>query len=117
MSPKSPYYAVIFSSIRTTEADHLYASTAKDIFSLAAKQPGYLGYETARDSTRHGITVIYWDSLENIKRWKTDAEHLVVQKMGRDIFYKEYHVRIAKVEREYRWSKRNSRESDKRNLI
>jgi heme-degrading monooxygenase HmoA len=115
MYPNPPYYAVIFSSIRTTEADDLYASTAEDIFSLAAKQPGYLGHDTARDSTRHGITVTYWDSVENIKRWKTHAEHLVVQKMGTDMFYEEYHVRVAKIEREYRWSKPNSRETDKTN--
>ena len=115
MSPHPPYYAVIFSSIRSNDADDLYASTAEAIFSLAAKQPGYLGYDTARDSTRQGITVTYWDSLENIKRWKTNAEHLVVQKMGRDMFYEEYHVRIARVEREYRWSKPNSREIERTN--
>ena len=75
------------------------------MFDLASKQPGYLGADSARDSSRQGITVTYWDSLDNIKRWKTHAEHLMVQKMGRDVFYEEYHVRVAKVEREYHWAK------------
>src|SRR5271169_2640661 len=115
MSPKPPYYAVIFTSRRTTEENDLYGSTSEDMFALASKQPGYLGYETTRDSSRQGITVTYWDSLENIKLWKMNAEHVVVQKMGRDIFYEEYHVRVAKVEREYRWTRPSSRENEKTN--
>ena len=113
MSPTPPYYAAIFSSVRTAEVDDLYASTAADMFSLAVKQPGFLDAESVEDSARHGITVTYWDSLENIKRWKTNAEHLVVQKMGRDKFYEEYHIRIAKVEREYSWTRPTSGEDDK----
>jgi hypothetical protein len=41
-----------------------------------------------------------------------NADHVVVQKMGRDKFYEEYHVRVAKVEREYRWTKPNSQGVD-----
>jgi heme-degrading monooxygenase HmoA len=105
MSPKTPYYAVIFSSRRNNDAEELYTTTSQNMFTLAAKQPGYLGAESARDSSGQGITVTYWDSLDNIKRWKTHAEHLIVQKLGRDVFYEEYHVKVAKVEREYRWTK------------
>jgi heme-degrading monooxygenase HmoA len=102
--PKPPYYAVIFSSKRTADDNDLYAERSEAISCLAAIQPGYLGFESARDSTRHGITVSYWDSLENIKKWKINMEHLVVQKMGKELFYEEYHVRVAKVEREYHWT-------------
>jgi heme-degrading monooxygenase HmoA len=106
MSPKPPYYAVIFSSRRNADADEVYATTSQDMFTLASHQPGYLGHESARDSeSRQGITVTYWDSLDNIKRWKAHAEHVIVQKMGRDVFYEEYQVKVAKVEREYRWTK------------
>jgi heme-degrading monooxygenase HmoA len=104
-TPTPPYYAVIFSSTRTAEADDHYTKTADEIFCLATKQPGYLGRDSARSASGEGITVTYWDSPENIKRWKLNAEHLIVQKMGKDVFYEEYHVRIAKVEREYRWKK------------
>jgi heme-degrading monooxygenase HmoA len=105
MSPKPPYYVVIFTSRRNNDAEDLYTTTSQEMFALAAKQPGYLGVESARDSSHQGITVTYWDSLDNIKRWKTHAEHLIVQKLGREVFYEEYHVRVAKVEREYCWTK------------
>jgi heme-degrading monooxygenase HmoA len=98
-----PYYAVIFTSRRTNEASELYSEVAELMFSLATRQPGYLELESVRDSTGQGITVSYWDSLESIRRWKGDVDHQLAQKQGKEVFYDEYHVRIAKVEREYTW--------------
>lgn len=94
-----PYYAVIFTSIRSGAADEAYASTAKKMAELAAKQPGFLGVESARNEI--GITVSYWESLEAIRNWKADTDHLMAQQMGKDLFYTNYKTRIAKVERDY----------------
>jgi heme-degrading monooxygenase HmoA len=46
-TPQPPYYAVIFSSQRTSQ-DQGYADTAQRMVELAAKQPGFLGLESAR---------------------------------------------------------------------
>ena len=43
----------------------------------------------------------YWESLEAIKNWKANMEHLEAQEKGKTTWYKNYKVRIAKVEREY----------------
>lgn len=93
-TPKPPYYAVIFSSHRT-DGDNGYAEMAE----LAARQPGYLGMESAREDL--GITVSYWDSLEAIRNWKQNAEHQEAQRLGHQQWYSSFRVRIAKVEREY----------------
>jgi len=55
-TPEPPYYAVIFTSLRT-EGDQGYAQTAEEMERLAAQQPGYLGIESARDAGGLGITV------------------------------------------------------------
>ena len=107
--PHTPYYAVIFSSIRTDDADELYETTGKKFFALATQQPGYIGAESVSNG-KNGITVTYWDTTENIKIWKRQIDHLVAQKMGRELFYERYHVRIARVEREYQWTKREVEE-------
>jgi heme-degrading monooxygenase HmoA len=92
------YYAVIFTSTRTViEAG--YAEMAKKMVELAKAQPGFMGVESARNEI--GITVSYWDSLAAIQKWKTNMEHLEAQANGRTTWYKNYKVRIAKVEREY----------------
>ena len=101
-TPEPPYYAVIFTSIRTSE-DNSYSEAAKRMVELAAAQPGYLGFESARNEI--GITVSYWDDLESIRNWKNNAEHLLVQQKGKDSFYKSYKTRVCKVERDYGFEK------------
>lgn len=91
-------YAVIFTSVRTND-DNGYAEMAARMVELAAKQPGFISIESARDTI--GITVSYWTDLESISNWKRNSEHLMAQQMGRTDWYKGYRVRIAKVEREY----------------
>ena len=97
-TPKPPYYAVIFTSIRT-EGDNGYGETANRMLELAEQQPGFLGAESAREDV--GITVSYWSNLESIKNWKANTEHLEAQKTGRKVWYESFKVRISKVEREY----------------
>ena len=92
------YYAVIFTSTRT-EVEAGYAEMAIKMVELAKAQPGYIGIESARSEI--GITVSYWESLEAIKKWKANIEHFEAQQKGRTTWYKNYKVRIAKVEREY----------------
>jgi len=105
-TPPAPYYAVIFTSIRT-EGDNGYAQTADAMVELAAKQPGFLGIESAREAV--GITVTYWDSLEAIAAWKNNAEHLGAQKAGRETWYRAYTTRICRVEREYSFAATDAR--------
>lgn len=97
-TPPAPYYAVIFTSLRT-EVDSGYGDMADRMVALASDQPGFLGVESAREGV--GITVSYWQSLEAIRAWKVNAEHLVAQQTGRSDWYRQYKTRIAKVERDY----------------
>ncbi len=97
-TPKPPYYAVIFSSVISNDTNG-YENMADNMVELVKKQPGFLGYESARNAI--GITVSYWDSLEAIKNWKLVSEHLVAQQMGKDKWYASYKTRICLVERDY----------------
>lgn len=97
-TPEPPYYAVIFSSLRT-EGDAGYCTMADRMLELVAEQPGFLGVEAAREDI--GITVSYWRDLESIQHWKQNAEHQQARKKGREQWYKHFVLRIAKVEREY----------------
>ncbi|WP_318512367.1 antibiotic biosynthesis monooxygenase family protein [Photobacterium leiognathi] len=97
-TPKPPYYAVIFTSVRTA-GDNGYREAANRMIELAEQQPGYLGAESAREDV--GITVSYWADLESIKNWKANTEHREAQKTGRKLWYESFKVRISKVERDY----------------
>lgn len=101
-TPMPPYYAVIFSSLRTSENEG-YEVMSEQMVQLAAVQPGFLGVESARDGL--GITVSYWASLESIQNWKQQADHLEAQQKGRSSWYRAYKTRICKVERDYGFEK------------
>lgn len=100
-----PYYAVIFTSVRTEgdDGDDGYGAMADAMEASASKQPGFLGVESAREAI--GITVSYWESLEAIAAWKRDAAHLMAQKLGRERWYEAYKTRICRVERDYDFSR------------
>lgn len=97
----SDYYAVIFTSKQTKNLEG-YAEMAAAMEALAAKQPGYLGIESARSEL--GITVSYWESLDAISNWKENLAHLKAQEKGKAQWYAWYTLRICKVEREYEFS-------------
>ena len=100
-TPAPPYYAVIFTSLRT-DGDRGYGRMADQMIELAKTQPGFLGVESARTPDALGITVSYWASEEAIAAWKAHADHEIAQDAGRRVWYADYQLRVAKVERAYR---------------
>jgi heme-degrading monooxygenase HmoA len=96
-TPEPPYYAVIFTSIRN-DGDNGYAETAEAMLELASTQPGFLGFESARQEI--GISVSYWSSLEAIATWKENAAHRQAQDNAHE-WYRIFHVRVCRVERAY----------------
>jgi heme-degrading monooxygenase HmoA len=101
-TPEPPYYAAIFSSIRTAGDDSAYDAMGAAMATLATQQPGCLGFEFSADTPeRFSLFVSYWRSDDDIKRWKQVAEHLQAQERGRSQWYAGYKIRIAKVERDY----------------
>jgi heme-degrading monooxygenase HmoA len=101
-TPKPPYYAVIFSSVRT-EGGNGYAEMSQKMFELAREQKGFLGVESAREGL--GITISYWETPEDIANWKRNEEHLIAQQKGAEVWYQSYKTRICLVERDYGFEK------------
>jgi heme-degrading monooxygenase HmoA len=97
-----PYYAVIFTSTRT-KGDNGYGNMAELMETLAKQQEGFISIDSARSEV--GITVSYWKSLEAIKQWKQQTDHVLAQQKGREDWYNWYNVRICKVECEYEFTK------------
>jgi heme-degrading monooxygenase HmoA len=97
-TPEPPYYAVIFTNLRT-EGDHGYEAMAERMVELGATMPGFLGIESVRDGL--GITISYWESEEAIQHWHQQAEHKLAQQKGYEVWYQSFKLRVCKVERDY----------------
>ena len=103
--PEPPYYAVIFTSRRNSHDQAGYEGMAVLMADLAVQQPGYLGMESAREPDGLGITVSYWQSLDDIAAWRRHAEHALARGQGRADWYDAYALRISRVERAYGWER------------
>jgi heme-degrading monooxygenase HmoA len=98
----APYYAVIFTSTHHT-LDEEYEGLDDILIEIAKKSGGYLGMDSARSGL--GISVSYWESKEDILRWKQNSDHQIAIKKGINKWYERYNVRICKVERNYEFSR------------
>lgn len=98
--------AVIFSSQRTP-GDDGYEVMAQRMLELAARQPGFLGVESARGADGFGLTVSYWSSVEAVAAWRQHIEHLQAQQAGRERWYEHFELRMATVTRSSRKTPRS----------
>lgn len=101
-TPEPPYYAVIFTSVRT-DIDNGYGETASRMLELAESMDGFLGADSAREEV--GITVSYWRDLDAIKAWRQHPEHVEAQRRGRKEWYESFTTRVCRVERESGFSR------------
>jgi heme-degrading monooxygenase HmoA len=99
-TPQTPYYTVIFTSIRT-KVEEGYAEMNASLWEDAQKLEGFIGEESLRNADGFGITVLYFKDMETIQEWSKYQKHLRAKELGKEKWYEGYRVRIAKVEREY----------------
>ena len=97
--------AVIFQSVRTDVDSDGYAAAADAMEQLAAAQPGYRGIASARGPDGFGITVSWWADEAAALAWRAHPDHAAIRARGRERWYEEYRVDVARVERSYRWKR------------
>jgi heme-degrading monooxygenase HmoA len=95
-----PEYAVIFTSQRSLDFNEEYSAASARMMELAQQQPGFVSADSVRGSDGLGITVSYWTSLAAIAQWKSQSEHLAVQKLGLQKWYLSYSIKVCRIERE-----------------
>jgi len=92
-------YAVIFKA-KTKKLDEAYFKIAKRMRELAINEYGCLEFTAVTEGVNE-IAISYWESLEQIKKWKQNSEHLVAQRLGKEKWYEEYSVEIVEIISKY----------------
>lgn len=92
---------VIFRSRLRDEARAEYSELAPRMVELARSMPGFVSFErfTADDGER--LSLIAFETLENVKAWREHPEHRAAQQLGRERFYSEYSIVVAEQVRSY----------------
>jgi heme-degrading monooxygenase HmoA len=92
-------YAVIFrADIR--ELDEDYVALAARMRERAMTEYGCIEFQSCMEG-KSEIAISYWESLDQISRWKEDLEHQAAQELGRTQWYGSYTVEVVEVLRAY----------------
>ena len=92
-------YAVIFRA-EIAHLDKEYGQTAKRLRDLALTRYGCSEFVSVTEGDKE-IAISYWDSEDQIRAWKKDADHLVAQEFGMTKWYKSYRVQVVEIKRDY----------------
>ncbi len=92
-------YAVIFRA-KVREFDQEYSQLAEQLRDKALADYGCSEFVAVTEGDQE-IAVSYWPSLEHIKKWKADSQHMAAQQKGRQRWYQNYQIEIVKIERAY----------------
>jgi heme-degrading monooxygenase HmoA len=94
--PEKNYYAVIFVSTKIENLGSDYYELDNELMELAQKEKGFLGWESVKNGSQ-SIFISYWQTQEDINRWKTNTTHLSAKAQASK-WYKRYLSQICKVE-------------------
>lgn len=92
-------YVVIFRA-DIKQLDDEYHQVAERMRELALSEFGCVSFHAVMQENKE-ITISYWESLDQIRAWKQNLEHLAAQQKGRGHWYSAYRVEIAEVIRGY----------------
>jgi heme-degrading monooxygenase HmoA len=98
--------AVIFISCRNGEDEPGYAAANAEMEAAVRASPGFLGMDSAaRAADGTGITICYWSDEAGVDAWRAHERHMEVRQQGRSVWYEDYKVIVARVERGYAWQR------------
>lgn len=89
----------VFRSRLNPGAQDEYMVWAARMSELARTMPGYISHKsfTAQDGER--VTIVEFETEEQMRVWSTHPEHLEAKKKGRASFYTEYDIKTCSVMR------------------
>jgi heme-degrading monooxygenase HmoA len=92
---------VVIFRARTRSLDDGYFKVAARMRELALSQFGCLEFQTVTEG-HNEVALSYWPDEESIRAWKSHADHLLAQQLGRERWYESYVVQVAQITREYK---------------
>ena len=98
-----PAIAVIFEVVPSEGSKNEYLRLASSLRPELDKIKGFISIERFQ-SIYHPEKVLslsFWETEEAIREWRELEAHRTAQSMGRAYIFKDYHLRIAQVIRDY----------------
>lgn len=101
MAPPDPYeraqVVVLFRSRLTDAAGVDYRAMADAMLERAKGFPGFVDFRSYQGVGDAGerLSVIWWETPEQLAAWRDDAEHRAAQKLGREKWYAWFRLEVC----------------------
>jgi heme-degrading monooxygenase HmoA len=101
--------AVIFEVIPSEGKKAEYLEIASQLRPELDKIDGFISIERFQslNDPEKVLSLSFWKDEESIQQWRSLEMHRLAQSKGRDGIFKDYHLRIAEVKRDYGMFDRN----------
>lgn len=73
------------------------------MYQIAAAMPGFLSYKDYTAADGENLTLVEFASRETLAAWRDHPEHREAQRLGREVFFSDYHIQVCAPLREYRY--------------
>lgn len=95
--------AVIFEVIPAPGKIDEYLTTAAVLKPALEKMKGFISVERFQSINDPGkiLSLSFWEDEESITQWRNTEIHRMAQSKGKESVFKNYHLRIAEVNRDY----------------
>ena len=103
---------VVFRARVRTEADLSgIEAVGRRMYELASAMPGFVSYKEFQADDKETLTLVEFETEEQLLAWREHPEHLEAQRMGRERVFESYDIAVCKPVRRYgfRWPKAVSR--------
>ena len=77
-----PYYEAVLNETQGGLKDNEHVAPADEMVTLATRQSGFLGLETAQDKKGEQITVSYWKDADAIENWMNAGDEKIIHRFG-----------------------------------
>jgi heme-degrading monooxygenase HmoA len=96
---------VVFRSRLRAGVEERFDAHASAIYELAQRMPGFVSSKdfTAEDGER--LTIIEFDSAEQLEAWRVQPDHQSAQLQGRAEYYEEYSLQVCELVRQSRFKR------------
>lgn len=110
--------AVIFEVMVTDENRGRYLDIATALRPRLEKIDGFLSIERYESLSQKGklLSLSFWRDEAAVAAWRNTGEHRAAQTVGRNEVFRDYHLRIAQVIRDYGMTEREQAPADSREL-
>jgi len=100
------------------KADHKqdYLDTAQGLKARLEAAPGFISIERFESLVESGkiLSLSFFESEEAVAAWRNTLEHRKAQVQGRRVYFENYRLRIASVQRDYGMHERDQAPQDSR---